>query len=161
MQRIQLSPNFYLDEFTRSQTATRVGRDIEITPDGPVHLNLKRLCREILQPIRDELGSVHITSGYRPDWLNTLIGGSDRSAHLKGLAADFVVSGASPYQVSRFIVQRGLPVDQVIHEFGHWTHAGIREVGCAIRYQDLTAHRVNGRTVYSQGIQHMEDLADG
>ncbi len=161
MSRIQLSRNFFLDEFTQSQTASRIGREIEVTPDGPVHLNLKRLCHEVLQPIRDELGPVHITSGYRPSWLNELIGGSERSAHLKGLAADFVVAGTSPYQVSRFIVQRGLPVDQVIHEFGRWTHVGIKEISRAIRYQDLTAHRVGGRTVYTPGIHKLEDLADG
>ncbi len=161
MSRIQLSNNFFLDEFTQSQTASRIGREIEITPDGPVFHNLKRLCNDVLQPIRDELGPTFVTSGYRPDWLNTLIGGSENSGHMKGWCTDFVVPGVSPYSVSRFVVQRGLPVDQVIHEFGRWTHVGIKDEGKPIRYQDLTAHRVAGRTVYTQGIHRLEDLAHG
>lgn len=45
MSRTQLSDNFYLDEFTRSQTAVRHGIDMSVRQGGVVYFNLRRLCR--------------------------------------------------------------------------------------------------------------------
>ena len=64
MSRIALSPHFYLDEFTVSQTAERFG--IGMIPSEAVINHLRTLCRELLQPLREALGPVVITSGYRP-----------------------------------------------------------------------------------------------
>ena len=44
---LQLSRNFYLSEFTRSETADRQGRPVVVKPSSEVEGNLKRLCHVI------------------------------------------------------------------------------------------------------------------
>lgn len=151
--RIQLTKNFYLDEFTRSEIAARQGREIKIAVDSPEFLAVKRMCETVLQPIRDALGSVHITSGIRPEWLNTLIGGATTSQHITGHAVDFVVSGSTPLEVCFWIKANDLPYDQLIHEFGRWTHVSIVEAEIGRRSQELTAKSESGRTVYLKGLE--------
>jgi hypothetical protein len=158
MGRQQLSPNFYLDEFTRSQTATRRGIDNRVEPDSIIHTNLTALCRQLLQFIRDDLGPVHITSGFRSPELNIAIGGSTASQHCNGLAADIVVSGYTPFEVCEWVVSNNMPYDQLIHEFGSWTHISIAAQGDIHRQQQLTAYKVEGQSAYTQGIYHMDNL---
>jgi uncharacterized protein YcbK (DUF882 family) len=82
----QLSKNFWLQEFTTSPTADRLG--LKNSP-GPAEIaNLKRLCETILQPARDVLGPLRINSGFRSSKVNKAVGGSSTSAHLSGFAAD-------------------------------------------------------------------------
>lgn len=164
MEAIQLSDNFWLGEFIRSQTAARMGRAIVVEPGDAIHLNLVRLCREVLQPLRDRLGPIHVTSGYRPVWLNRKIGGSRRSQHCLGLAADIVVTGHSPYQVCEAAVSHGLPFDQLIHEFGQWVHVSVAPEGELPRGETLTAVKVpraipglKPKTRYVAGLWRPED----
>jgi len=159
MARIQLSKNFYLDEFTRSQTATRHGIEIEVNRGTRLFDNLQRLCQEILQPLRDNLGSVHVTSGYRPPKVNQLIGGATTSRHLRGLAADIVVTGHSPLKVAQWLDRHRmtLPFDYCIHEFGRWVHVSVPPVDERPRYRLLTAYREeNGKTRYAAGIHPID-----
>ena len=59
-----LSSNFSLKELTQSQTALRNGIDNE--PNNAQIYNLKLLCGEILQPLRDYYEApIKITSGFR------------------------------------------------------------------------------------------------
>lgn len=147
----QLSPHFSLEELCSSETATRMGREIIPPPD--VLTNLTRLCKDVLEPLRVRLGRpMVITSGYRPPWLNTLIGGSKTSAHMFGRAADIKVVGMDPQMFSRWILHtyqgENWPIDQVIYE-GTWTHVGIADVP---RGQFLTAHFGNGGVTYTEGV---------
>ena len=151
---MRLTPNFTLDEFLISQTAERHG--IDLTPPPHVIENLKRLCEGCLQPLRAAVKRpIFISSGYRSPDLNSLIGGSKTSAHMQGNAADFRVSGISPYDTCKLIVEMGLPYDQVIHEFGRWVHLGVADV---LRGEELTAYRKDGKTTYVHGIKTMEEL---
>ena len=50
--------------------------------------NLKLLCENILQPVRNEWGVVSVSSGYRSPELCVAIGSSERSQHARGQAAD-------------------------------------------------------------------------
>ncbi len=150
---MRLSKNFTLDEFTRSQTAERYG--IDMHPPELIVDNLRRLVTGCLQPLRDEAGPIYISSGFRPLELNTRIGGSKTSAHVKGNAADFVVSGMTPYDTAKLIVEMALPYDQVIHEFGRWVHLGVADI---LRGEELTAYRKGGKTRYTNGIVRMEEL---
>ncbi len=53
---------------------------------------------DMLQGIRDRLGRVDITSGYRCEAHNKAVGGVPNSAHTKGLAVDIACSvGADRY----------------------------------------------------------------
>jgi hypothetical protein len=151
---LKLSNNFHLDEFLVSDTAAR--NDIDMSPTLEVVNNLQKLVDTCLQPLRNHLGKViHITSGYRPPALNSLIGGSVTSAHISGSAADLWAVGYTPLEVCEAIRDLDLPFDQNIHEFGRWTHIGIAENP---RKELLTAYRKEGKTHYSWGLKKMEDL---
>jgi hypothetical protein len=152
--RTQLSGNFYLDEFTRSETAARHGIDNSVGPTEPVFGDTP-----VVQPMRDALGPTHITSGYRSPVLNQLVGGSARSQHMNGEAADLVVTGHLPADVCRWLARSGLPFDQVILEFWQWTHVSIA-FGRPPRGQVLTAYRdARGLTRYVGGIHDSPELA--
>lgn len=145
----QLSAHFYLEEFTASQTAARLGREIVPTPEQLS--NLTRLCESLLEPIRVRLQRpIVITSGLRPPWLNELIGGSPRSAHMDGLAADVKVVGMSPSVFQRWVRNQGFTLDQCIEEFGQWAHLSVAAAGATPRQQFLIARTVNGKTTYTE-----------
>lgn len=139
-----LTRHFSLHEFLSSETAARMGREVTPTPDQVK--NITRLCETLLEPIRVKLGQpMVITSGLRPAWLNVLIGGSPKSAHMDGLAADVKVVGMSPQAFCRWVRNNGFSVDQCIEEFGQWSHLSIAP---APRNQYLTARHENGQTKY-------------
>jgi len=151
---MNLSANFTLDEFLISQTAARHG--INMVPTPPTIKNLERLCISCLQPLREAVNRpIFVSSGFRSPDLNSLIGGSKTSAHMQGNAADFRVSGMSPYDTCLMIVEMGLPYDQVIHEFGQWVHLGVADI---LRGEELTAYKDRGKTKYAWGIKTMEEL---
>jgi len=126
---MKLSENFYLSEFIRSNTAIR--RGIGNSPTQEVVENLERLAIKCLQPIRDNFGSVLITSGYRSFLLNRAIGGSSTSQHCKGEAADIRMKNMK--EVFYWIIDN-LDFDQLIWEAGDdkspsWIHISYKETG--------------------------------
>ncbi len=93
-----ISPHFRLEEFLVSQTAERHG--IDMVPSDEIVTNITELCDTVLEPFRKAVDSpVIISSGYRPEALNRMIGGSKTSAHRFGRAVDFRVIGMSPRSV--------------------------------------------------------------
>lgn len=59
--------------------------------------------------------------------------------HMRGLAADIPCPRfGSPLEVCRAIVASGIATDQIIHEFGRWTHVAFAIPGLAARKQLLT-----------------------
>lgn len=152
---MRISKNFTLEEFLVSQTAERHG--VDMTPTPEIIDNIRALVHGCLQPLRDEAKKpMFISSGYRPQELNQLIGGSATSAHIRGNAADFIISGMTPFDTCELVVAMELPYDQVIHEFGKWTHLG---VGHMLRAEQLTAARRGGRARFEFGIRRMEEIA--
>lgn len=152
---MKLSENFALKEFEKSQTATRKG--INNKADESIIAQLTLLCDNVLQPIRDQFGSVTINSGYRSPDLNTAIGGTARSQHCKGEAADIEVMGLDNRDLANWIVDN-LKFDQVILE-GYdgsdanagWIHVSWKNE-TDNRNKPLTADFSTGRAVYSNGI---------
>lgn len=93
---MKLTDHFSLSEFTRSSTADRlhINNTIDLSvPSGQsVFKNLKNLCEQVLEPLREHFGiPVVICSGYRCPQLNKAVGGVPNSQHLKGEAADIVL----------------------------------------------------------------------
>ena len=147
---MQLSNNFYLSEFLRSQTATR--KEIDMTPSIAVIDSLTELCINILQPLRDRVGRIDISSGFRPHELNKEIGGSSGSFHVTGDAADIVSDTLSAAELFEVIKQLDLPkLDKAILEFDSWVHIQHVKPGKYARREFLLAEIENGRTVYSFG----------
>lgn len=145
---MNLSKDFLLHEFESSQTAARLGREVVAGEDIVQSLTL--LCLNVLQPLRDAIGvTISITSGYRPTWLNIMVGGSAASQHVQGEAADIKAAGYTPLQLCREIVLLELPFDQVILEFDQWTHVSFSPRS---RRQVLTARVIDGKTQYLPGL---------
>lgn len=70
--------------------------------DGSDTILIDSTLVSYLQQIRDWAGkSVTINSGYRTESYNAQIGGAKNSYHVKGQAADIVVSGKTPLEVAR------------------------------------------------------------
>ena len=151
MYSTKLSANFTLGEFLVSETAAR--NDIDMYPPTWVVESLERLCKDVLQPVRDEIGTpIVVTSGYRPPALNRLIGGSARSQHMRGEAADIRAIRLSTAELWQRIADMDLPVHQLIHEFGSWVHVSINPFGMPPARQFMSAIRRDGSTVYVGGL---------
>lgn len=141
---MKLGRFFTLDEMSVSQTAVRRGI---VNRPGPREVDhLRALVVNILDPLRAYLGTpIVVTSGYRSPTVNKLVKGSATSQHVLGQAADIIVPGHSVSFVCAAIRRLKLPYDQLIDEFGEWTHVSY---GPLHRRDFLTARRVAGKTVY-------------
>ena len=119
---IYLSPHFTVDEMTFSQTAERQGID---NMPGPDQLAALRRTAMGLEGVRVRLGGapILISSGYRCPALNRAIGGSAKSQHMAGEAADFTAPRfGSPREIVDALVDADIGYDQLILEFGRWVH---------------------------------------
>jgi hypothetical protein len=135
-----LSEHFTLAEFTYSQTASRAG--IDNTPTKEAYGNLQALA-EVMEAVRSICDDfpVIITSGYRNAQVNALVGGSTNSAHISGLACDFIVpSYGTPLDVCHTLEPHldTLGVDQLIHEYDDWVHLAIAAPGEPAECECLT-----------------------
>ena len=121
---MQLSPNFSLEELTRSEAAARNGWDN--TPNEAETENLKRLAA-LLQDVKTAVGGkpVLINSAYRSKQVNDAVGSKDSSQHRIGCAADLRVPGMTPRQVVEACIAAQVPFDQIILEFDAWTHISV------------------------------------
>ena len=150
---MKLTENFSLKELTSSQPAERKG--IDNTP-GPEHQeNLKKLCENVLQPVRDTFEQVvRVSSGYRSPELCTAIGSKITSQHARGEAADFEIFGVSNKELADYI-HENLDYDQLILEYwkesdpnSGWVHCSFSEGNN--RKQYLRAYKEDGKTKYEQ-----------
>jgi hypothetical protein len=145
---MQLSAHFNLAEFTRSESAKRHNVSNQPTKE---HLdNIKILCERVLEPLRMKFGPIIISSGYRSKVLNHYIGGSLKSQHCEGKAADIDIEdmgGATNKEIFEYI-KNNLEFDQLINEFNYsWVHVSYN-LG-KNRKQVLDALKVNNKTVYA------------
>lgn len=149
----QVGKFFHLEEFTVSAQASRLGRELVLPPEFAP--NVARLVNSCLDPLREHLGRpIVVLSGYRPEWLNTLVGGSTGSAHMEARAADFIVPGLTLMEVAKAVLELSLPFDQLILEFPPtgWVHVGVAKVGEMPRRQVLTALRGPDKTTRYTGL---------
>ena len=118
---MNLSQNFTLQELIHSDTANAY--KINNTPSEPVINNLKALCLNVLQPLRNALGCpIIISSGFRCAVLNKKVGGASNSGHLTGRCADIHVNGMSAKDLYNFIKKSGVKYRQCILENNSWVH---------------------------------------
>jgi len=148
---MKLSEHFTLNEMTASVTAGR----LHIDNSAPVFViaNLRKTS-ELLEQVRALLGGpVIVSSGYRSPELNRAVGGAATSAHVQGLAADFICPRAGdPLHVCQKIAASDIEFQQLIFE-GTWVHIAAPPEGTAARRQVLTARFGNGTVWYSSGLQ--------
>jgi hypothetical protein len=158
---MKLSKYFTLDEFCKSQTAVRKGINNYPPAEVADELigNMRALARNVLDPIRDNYARpVYLSSGYRSPTLNKAVGGSSKSQHCFGEAADTEVQGIGNPTLARWII-KNLEFDQVILEFYNplegpnsgWVHVShVRNR--PNRRKVTTAIIRDGKTVYLDGL---------
>lgn len=146
--KMKLSKHFTLQEFTKSQTATRLG--LKNQP-GPEHIvRLEALCENVLEPVRVFFNiPFSPSSGYRSPELCKAIGSKPTSQHARGEAVDFEVPGLSNRDVAQWIVDN-VDFDQLILEFyeegdpnSGWIHVSYVD-GDKNRKEVLTLTKENG-----------------
>ena len=162
---MRLSKNFTLKELTRSNTALRLGIDNEPSKEGVLKLTL--LATSLLQPLRNAVGSLRITSGYRSPKLSEAIGSSSNSQHCRYEAVDmqFVKRGKMDnIKIYDALIDSDLDYDQCILEFGNatehidptepaWIHLSWKVVDN--RRQTLVAYKdENNKTKYRPIINY-------
>jgi uncharacterized protein YcbK (DUF882 family) len=120
---MQLSEHFTLEELTRSEVAERKG--LENTPNASEVANLVRLAG-LLEEVRALLNKpILLNSGFRSKAVNDSVGSRDSSQHRIGCAADIRVPGMTPKQVVEACIEANIGYDQIIEEFGSWTHISV------------------------------------
>lgn len=88
---------------------------------------------EHMEAVRRLLGNkpIRVTSWYRCPALNKAIGGSPRSAHMRGLAVDFKPTSMTLYHAFEALAKSDIPFDQLIEERtrdgAFWIHIGFSE----------------------------------
>jgi uncharacterized protein YcbK (DUF882 family) len=141
---MKLSENFSLEELSKTSTG------LDNTPNKEQIENLRQLAINVLQPARDALGPIKVTSAFRAPAVNSKVGGASSSQHTKGEAADLMMSGGQKKLLEWIIAN--LEFDQIISEFPdangnpQWVHVSYRESGN--RNQKLKAIKSNGKTKY-------------
>ena len=161
---MRLSKNFTLKELTRSNTALRLGIDNTPSKEGILKLTL---LATFLQVIRDRIGPLRITSGYRSAQLSEVIGSSSNSQHCRYEAVDmqFVKRGKMDnIKIYDALIDLDLDFDQCILEFGNatehidptepdWIHLSWKVVDN--RKQTLVAYKdENNKTKYRPIINY-------
>lgn len=151
---MNLSANFTLAEATYSETAIRMG--INNQPDDKQLENMVIVARN-MEKVRDLFGGkpIRINSWLRLPEVNIAVGGSAKSSHMDGWAVDFVCPiYGDPYAVCKALKESNIQVDQVIHEFGRWTHISFAP---EMRNQFLTIFKPQNK--YVSGILTSEEYA--
>jgi zinc D-Ala-D-Ala carboxypeptidase len=162
---MRLSKNFTLKELTKSNTALRLGIDNEPSKEGILKLTL--LATSLLQVIRDRIGPLRITSGYRSPQLSEAIGSSSNSQHCRYEAVDlqyFKRGQMDNIKIYDALIELDLDYDQCILEFGNatehidptepaWIHISWKVVDN--RRQTLVAYKdENNKTKYRPIINY-------
>ena len=148
----KISKHISYHEGTYSRTGER--RDLDNTPNEGQLKCMKEVAENLFEPLREWVGGpIKINSFFRGEPVNTAIGGSTRSQHMKGQAIDIDDTFGHRTNAEMYhYIKDNLDFDQMIWEFGtdknpNWLH--ISWVSHRPNRKKLTiAKKVNGRTKY-------------
>lgn len=118
--------HFSFQEFERSETAYRHGID-NTAPEG-ARRNIAVLVDRVLDPLREAWGKpLTVTSGYRCQELNRIVGGARASHHLRGMAADISAGNrVENRRLFQLVLDLKLPFTQLIDEKNFaWVHVSL------------------------------------
>jgi hypothetical protein len=142
----RLTANFTLEELTKTRFA------LDNTPSPKVVENLQLLCEKVLQPLRDAVGPVNVTSGYRSKVVNEAVNGARNSDHLWGYAADLQSPDGNHRKLYDWLKANAM-FSQLIYEFGNdtqpqWVHVSYNPKD--LKREILRARNVGKRVTYSR-----------
>jgi hypothetical protein len=137
-----------------SYSATALRRGLDNIPNLDQLKCMMEIAIYVFEPLREWVGGpIKINSFFRGEPVNTAIGGSKRSQHMKGQAMD--IDDTFGYKTNAEMyhyIKDNLVFDQMIWEFGdddnpNWIHVSF--VTHRINRKLLTiAYRKNGKTKY-------------
>lgn len=108
----KVSENFSVYEFSCNDKSDTVLIDTDLV--------------EVLQKIRDHFGkAVKINSAYRTPAYNITIGGSSKSQHCLGTAADIKITGVDPLKIALYV--SSLPQFKGRGGIGYYSRANVRD----------------------------------
>ena len=148
----KISKHTSYKEGTYSQTALR--RGLDNTPSEEQLKCMKEVAENLFEPLREWVGGpIKINSFFRGEPVNTAIGGSKYSQHMKGQAIDIDDTFGHKTNAEMYhYIKDNLDFDQMIWEFGddknpNWVH--ISYVTHRPNRKKLTiAKRIDGKTRY-------------
>lgn len=132
-----------------SQTASRKGIDNSIP--NAYRGNMERLCKEVLQPIREKWGkAIVVSSGYRCEKLNKAVGGVATSQHACGSAADIhtventLAENGKLWDLITSMAKNGeIHCRQIIWEYGHAARGGnMRSPDCGPKWIHVSVNDI-------------------
>lgn len=137
---MKLTEHFSLEEFTRSGTASKYGINNTLDPNNPkdaeIIANLKALCENVLEPLRQWYGKpITISSGYRSPTLNNHpeVRGATNSQHMKGEAVDLHLPSIDIGRKWLVHLLDSCAFDQIIWEHDkngcYWIHISYKRIG--------------------------------
>lgn len=158
-QQLTREGNFFLSEYTRSETAEKRGIINTLDWTNPQHQQIyKNICNTArnMEIVRQELHSlaIKITSGIRLPLLNRAIGGVSDSQHCTGEANDFQCAGfGTPLEIVKELKDNPkILYDQMIYENDGkgeiWVHVSFTSVHQPRR--QLLSLLANGK--YAEGL---------
>ena len=125
---MKLTEHFDYEELISSDTAKLGG--IYNVPDDRQAACLALLAEEVLEPARKAYGKpIRVTSGYRSERLNKVVGGKPNSQHMRGQAADLQ---ADNLERLYDIINKQGNYDQLLLEFNgksKWIHVSYNPDG--------------------------------
>ena len=148
----KISKHVSYKEGVRSRTADR--RGLDNTPNESQLKCMKEIAEGLFEPLREWVGGpIKINSFFRGEPVNTAIGGSKYSQHMKGQAIDIDDTFGHKTNAEMYhYIKDNLDFDQLIWEFGddknpNWIH--VSYVTHRENRKKLTiAKKVNGKTKY-------------
>ena len=146
---MKISKHISYNQAIKSDTAIRLG--IDNTPSASAVEAMTLLCEKVIDPLYEVFPSMTFNSFFRSSKLNTAIGGSATSQHVRGEAIDLDSKDNAFNKAIFDYIVKNLDFDQVIYEYGNdeqpdWVHVSFKKTGN--RKQVLRAIKVKGKTTY-------------
>lgn len=126
---------FKKQEFYRSPAASAAKIPnvcLDPVKAADIDMNLRRLCWHVLDPLRNWVQRpIVITSGYRTETINRIVGGVPTSNHTKGYAADITIY---PYDTTTIVdmynyILRHMDYDEcLIYPKRHFIHVSYKSL---------------------------------
>jgi hypothetical protein len=120
----RISKHISYKEATGSNYAKQYG--IKNKPNDEQIENMQLLAEKVFEPLREWVDApIRVNSMFRCEKLNSGIGGSSTSSHLKGEAMDITSMGGKSNLEMFHYIRTELDFDQLIWEFGaepKWLH---------------------------------------
>jgi zinc D-Ala-D-Ala carboxypeptidase len=135
-------------------SATALRRGLDNTPNAEQRKCMHDIANYLFEPLREWVGGpIKINSFFRGEPVNTAIGGSTKSQHMKGQALDLDDTFGHKTNAEMYhYIKDNLEFDQLIWEFGdddnpNWIH--VSYVTHRPNRKRLTvAYKRNGKTKY-------------